>query len=38
MDICYNTTNNFYYYVTLDYIFKKRKGPQMRSLSWLQEL
>ena len=34
MDICYNTTIDFYYYVKLDYIFKKenkKRGPQMRS-------
>ena len=23
MDICYNRTNNFYYYASLDYTFKK---------------
>ncbi len=23
MDICYNRANNFYYYVSLDYTFKK---------------
>ena len=23
MDICYNRTNNFYYYVSLDHTFKK---------------
>ena len=40
MDICYNTTIDFYCHVKLDYIFKKenkKRGPQMRSPSWLQE-
>ena len=31
MDICYNRANNFYYYVSLDYTFKKENKTTKKS-------